>query len=137
MTKLEDIPKTDIFKVPEGYFENLPQRIQARVTKPESIWTIFFQYSFKFALPFLVVTFGAVWFMTDRSRPGSPEQLIAAINTVDLAEYIHESEMQTEDLLESIDYTQINADSLDLYEWQLPLNEMEWIELENGLETEI
>jgi hypothetical protein len=137
MKKLEDIPKTNIFKVPEGYFEKLPHMIQAKVVKQESNWTIFFQYSLKFALPILIVTLGAVWFMSDRGGPGSTEQTLASISTVDLEEYIHESEMHTEDLLESIDFSKINADSLDLYDWELPLNEIDWIEIENGIETEI
>lgn len=137
MKKLEDIPKTNIFNVPDGYFEKLPHLIQAKVVKQENSWTIFLQYSLKFALPILVVALGAVWFMSDRDITGSTEQVLASVNTVDLADYIHESEMQTDDLLESIDFSRINADSLDLYDWQLPLDELDWIEIENGLETEI
>lgn len=37
--KLSDIPKQDSFTVPEGYLEQLPQRIQERVQqRPESSW---------------------------------------------------------------------------------------------------
>jgi hypothetical protein len=32
MKKLDDIPKKNVFKVPDGYFEELPSVIQARMT---------------------------------------------------------------------------------------------------------
>ena len=32
MKKLEDIPKKEIFDVPDGYFEKLPGKIQARIS---------------------------------------------------------------------------------------------------------
>ncbi|MFN8808304.1 MAG: hypothetical protein ACK5WO_02040, partial [Cyclobacteriaceae bacterium] len=35
MKKLEDIPKKNVFDVPDGYFEKLPGVIQSRVAKPE------------------------------------------------------------------------------------------------------
>ena len=37
MKKLEEIPKKEVFKVPEGYFENLPGIIQARVAQQNKV----------------------------------------------------------------------------------------------------
>jgi hypothetical protein len=57
MKKLDDIPKKNIFKVPEGYFEQLPTVIQSRIAKEGSrsplsgipgLWL-------KYALPVIVL----------------------------------------------------------------------------------
>jgi len=137
MKKLEDIPKTDIFKVPDGYFDTLPTIIQARVARKESSWSLPLHYSLKYALPVLVVAFGFFWYWNGRNEITSPEQMLASINSEDLIEYMEEADMNTEDLLESIDYTQINVDSLDLYESEVPINDDDLNDILNEFETEL
>jgi hypothetical protein len=137
MKKLEDIPKANIFKVPDGYFDMLPSIIQARVAKKETHWQPVFKYSLRYALPMLAVAVGIFWFTRSGNEPSSSEQMLASINSTDLIEYIQESEMSTDDLLDNIDYAQVNVDSLDLYESDLQLNDKDLNEVENELETEI
>jgi hypothetical protein len=136
MKKLEDIPKQDIFKIPDGYFDTLPSIIQARVAKKESTWSLAFRYSVKYALPTLIVTLGLVWFLNGGEQPVSTEQLIASIHTEDLVDYIQDADLSTEDLLESIDYTMIDADSLDLNESNILPADDDLTDISNEFEFE-
>ncbi|MBX2894037.1 MAG: hypothetical protein KF763_01250 [Cyclobacteriaceae bacterium] len=95
MKKLEDIPKKDLFKAPDGYFDKLPGIIQARVAKPEpkSVW----MPVIKFALPVVaVVTAGIFWFSNPTVQ--SVEAELASINTEHLIAYLDNNEVVWEDV---------------------------------------
>lgn len=114
MKKLEDIPKKDVFKVPEGYFENLPSIIQARVTgqKKERAFLPSFSYALRYALP--VVILGAIgYFWFNPAQPKTAESILATIETEDLVAYLTETEMTTDELLESV---QLDANDVDQIE---------------------
>ena len=114
MKKLEDIPKKDVFKVPEGYFENLPTIIQARVTgqKKERAFLPSFSYALRYALP--VVILGAIgYFWFNPAQPKTAESILATIETEDLVAYLTETEMTTDELLESV---QLDANDVDQIE---------------------
>ncbi|MBN8652785.1 MAG: hypothetical protein J0L67_15235 [Cytophagales bacterium] len=94
MKKLEDIPKKDLFKAPDGYFDKLPGIIQARVAKPEpkSIWVPVL----KFALPVLaLVTVGVFWFSNPTVQ--NVETELAGINTEQLIAYLDNTEVVWEE----------------------------------------
>lgn len=94
MKKLEDIPKKELFKAPEGYFEKLPGIIQARVAKPESntIWIPVL----KFALPVVaLLTAGIFWFSNPAAQNFESE--LASINTEQLMAYLENTEIAWED----------------------------------------
>jgi hypothetical protein len=94
MKKLEDIPKKDLFKAPDGYFDKLPGIIQARVSKPEpkSIWVPVL----KFALPVLaLVTVGVFWFSNPTIQ--NVETELAGINTEQLMAYLDNTEVVWEE----------------------------------------
>jgi hypothetical protein len=135
MSKLEDIPKRDIFKVPDGYFESLPSIIQARVAKKERAWAPLLHTSLKYALPILAIAVGIFWFMPATKVTNDTEQLLAAIHPTDLIEYIQESEMNTEELLENIDFEAVNADSLYLFDSAMPLSEIDLEQIASDIET--
>jgi hypothetical protein len=138
MKKLEDIPKKQSFEAPEGYFDSLPRIIQARVAKPESISQ---RFSWKpvllYAMPILAVAIGLIWYLNIGRGDSSPEQLLATIETVDIEAYLDESEMTTDELLDLIDYDQIQADSLVFENPTLDFNDADLDELLNELETEL
>jgi hypothetical protein len=136
MKKLEDIPKADIFKTPDGYFDTLPSIVQARITRRDAGPSMFFRFSFKYALPVAAIVLGLVWLLNMNNGTDEPEQILAAIEASDLIEYMEETDMIAEDFLESLDYAQIHADSLDLYESEMPLSDFEWNELTEEIETE-
>ncbi len=120
MKKLEDIPKKDFFEAPEGYFDRLPGIIQSRVTdvKREPEWISYFRVSLKYALPVLVIGIASVFYF---NQPGaqSTENLLASIDSEQLVAYLDDSDVSSDDLLESIqldsnEATAIHEDSMEI-----------------------
>ncbi len=95
MRKLEDIPKKDLFKAPEGYFDKLPGIIQARVAKPEpkSVWVPVL----KFALPVVALVAAGIFWLSKPTLQ-SVENELAAINTEQLIAYLDNTEVVWEDV---------------------------------------
>lgn len=113
MSKLEDIPKKDFFTVPEGYFDMLPLKIQARIEASEPqrrIQQPVLRYALTYALPLLVAAI--VVFFSTRSQPNA-EAMLASVETAALVQYLAESELTTEDMLESVD---LGAEELEALE---------------------
>lgn len=135
MKRLKDIEKKDIFKVPDGYFESLPSIIQSRVTGKKSGWNPVFVLGLKYALPVLALSIGLFWFVGSDPE-ASPEQLIASVSSEDIADYLNSMEMSPEDFLESLDYSQINTDSLDLYESDILVEDADLTDILLELDTE-
>ena len=102
MKNLENIPKKNVFEVPEGYFDSLPGIIQTRIAaeKPYSM-----RYrvvcSLKYALPALAIVLIAFFFW---SKPvgQSTEDLLASVDSSSLVAYLEDSDISSDDLLESI-----------------------------------
>jgi hypothetical protein len=138
MKKLEDIPKKQAFEAPEGYFDSLPGIIQARVAKPENVSQ---RFSWKpvlfYAMPVLAVAIGLIWYLNTGRGESSPEQLLASIETVDIEAYLDESEMTTDELLDHIDYDQLQADSLVFENPELDFSDADLDELLDEFETEL
>ncbi|MEO5976572.1 MAG: hypothetical protein ABIS36_12440 [Chryseolinea sp.] len=114
MKKLEDIPKKDIFNVPEGYFENLPGIIQSRVTKSSRGQTSpVFGFALKYGLAAVVIAAASFFWM---QRPGefeSTEALLSGIDTQDLVAYINDQDMSTDELLDDVSLHQEDADRIE------------------------
>ena len=114
MKKLDEIPKKNIFKVPEGYFEKLPTVIQSRVAGEAHAtagWS--WGLTLKLALPVVVFALAGIFWL--RSGPERPPvdvtAELAAIAPEDLQRYIDQteslygSELTTDELLENPDWT--------------------------------
>ena len=112
MSKLEDIPKKSIFKVPEGYFEQLPTTLQARMAREHQhtparsiVW-----FSLKFVLPVVaLIVAGIFWF-----RPNAPVfDELEEIDTEQIALYLANTDrVDTEVDHETIDWTSTELDAL-------------------------
>ena len=116
MKKLEDIPKNDLFKVPEGYFETLPGRIQARVSngsyQPERSFV--FSYRLQYIVPVILIaiTLGIFWYSgTDKHQ--DTEVLLSSVSTDDLVAYLSDSELTTEDLLENVEFNKMDLEEIE------------------------
>jgi hypothetical protein len=122
MKKLEDIPKKDIFTIPEGYFNKLPQSIQNRVSdRRKSAFTFNFIPTLKYAIPAIIVVICAlVWF--NGPSPMNPESVLAEIETEDLIAYLNVSDFNTDDLLDGIDLNEndLNAIEMEVYNLAIP-----------------
>lgn len=115
MKKLDDIPKQNIFEVPDGYFDRLPMKIQSRIeaSRPAPAaakWSLALRY----ALPALVLIVGLIFFINPKATRNGTEDLLAAINTEHLIAYLDESELTETELMEAVKFDEIDADSLNL-----------------------
>ncbi len=110
MKKLEDIPKKNIFEVPDGYFEKLPGIIQSRVAKPEPIrlWVT----SLKYALPVLAIMAVGVFWFSGQTEKSFDEQL-AGIQTEQLIAYLNDADLQIDDLSETVSWDEIDLIELE------------------------
>jgi len=109
MKKLEDIPKKDLFKAPDGYFDKLPGIIQARVAKPEHRpgWLPVL----KFAIPIIaLVTVGIFWFSNPTVQ--NIEGELASINTEQLTAYLDDTGLAWDESDEPVEWSEF--DLLDL-----------------------
>lgn len=112
MAKLEDIPKKQIFRVPENYFEQLPAQIQSRManTRADRRLRPFFRIAIRYAVPVLVAA--AVLFYFREPTPNAAS-ILTTVDTEDLIMYIHESEITTEDLLENVELNDTELEAIE------------------------
>ena len=103
MKKLEDIPRKDVFETPEGYFDRLPSLIQARVEagRGESLWSIYFGYSLRFALPVLAMGLAVIFYLRTPAA-GSAEEFLATVDSANLVAYLEEGDLNTDDLINEV-----------------------------------
>jgi hypothetical protein len=115
MKRLEEIPKKDIFEVPDGYFDKLPGVIQSRIAdpRPASITVASYRLALKYAVPVVVITLAAFFiFRGNDPVSNNPEEMLAAVSTEELATYLAESDISTEDLLDNINLDEVDINEL-------------------------
>ncbi len=121
MKKLENIPKKQVFDVPDGYFEKLSSTIQTRVAEKESRrLTTFFALPvmIRYALPALVlVAIGVFWFQNDSQNDA--ESILASVSTEDLVAYLNDSEISTEELMNAADFDAEDLDDIESAVYEL------------------
>jgi hypothetical protein len=131
MKKLEDIPKKQVFDVPDGYFDKLTSTIQARVAEKESRRaTAFLSLPgvVRYALPALVLAaIGIFWFQNNTSQK-DPESILASVSTEDLVAYLNDSEISTDELMNAAGF---DADDLDDIESEVYKLHFEDLDLED------
>ena len=111
--KLEDINKKNIYSVPDKYFDRLPGRVQARIEakKPREIFTLNWSLTYKVAAPALAMVMLVLFFWFDGpAKSQSAESLLAQIDTDDLVAYLQTTHITTEEIIESIDFSDIDMD---------------------------
>jgi hypothetical protein len=122
MQRLDEIEKKNFYNVPEGYFESLPAIIQSRVAGKSLDLSFSWVSRLKYALPILAISISLFWFYKSQSD-FSPEDLLASISSEDIADYLHSIEIPADDFMESLDYSQLQVDSLDLNESNILLED--------------
>jgi len=91
MRKLEDIPKKQIFQAPEGYFDQLPTKIQKRIAEDgrHSASRSALSASLKYALPVVaLLVAGVLYFRPDPSI----EMQLNDIDSEQIALYLQNTE---------------------------------------------
>ena len=138
MKKLDDIPKKNIYEVPDGYFDQLALKIQSRTevispTRSVSKWSLALRY----ALPAIIIGAALVFIFRPKSVQDT-EQLLASIPTEHLAAYLDDSDVSEQDLLEIIKFNETDADSLNVQvQEEYLLNDFDESEYKSVLENEL
>lgn len=125
MKKLEDIPKKQIFEVPDGYFEKLPGIIQSRVGKDReerSGWSVY-RFSLQYAVPVVILVAAGIFWFTRSQSDLSTENILASIQTEDLVAYLGDTDFTTEELLEDIDLDAEDAIQIEGAVYEFPLDD--------------
>jgi hypothetical protein len=124
MSRLEDVPGKDFFTVPDGYFDQLPAKIQGRIERSKLHYTLrpLLRPALIYALPLLIVA--VVLFLTTRPRPDA-EAMLASVKTADLIHYLQESKITTEEMLEAIDFSVDDLEALENQAYDLSLPEVD------------
>jgi hypothetical protein len=113
MKELENIPKREVFKVPDGYFESLPEKIQARISKPAEHPGFVLRYRLQYALPVIILlTAGIYWFLSIQN-PKDAASILASVKTEELIAYLSESELTTDDLLEQVELNEEDIQNIE------------------------
>lgn len=115
MKKLEDIPKKEVFRVPDGYFDRLPGVIQARVStaqEPAAVWLPRLSY----ALPVvLLVAIGIFWYRSSPTVLG-PSEVTAQLETIQagqLASFLEDRELTDEELVDAVTWSSDDLQALE------------------------
>ena len=136
MKKLEDIPKREIFKVPEGYFEKLPAIIQSRVTqqRAEKGWWIRYRYSFRLAMPVLIILAGVIFWLNRAQNDQNAENILASVQTEDLIAYLNDADLTTEELLEHVELNNEEVNNIEESVYEFQMNDSDIEDLLNEIE---
>lgn len=140
--RLEDIEKKNIYTVPDKYFDQLPTRIQARVTKKK--WGFGFSFNWNLAVKVAAPAFAIILILFYFGIPGSTnslnaEEILAQVSTEDVIAYLEITDITTDEIIEGLDLSDLELD----FENENPLNlELEETDLnalmdEFGLDDEI
>jgi hypothetical protein len=135
MKKLEDIPRKNIFEVPDGYFDKLPGIIQSRVaSRNKQSWPVF-TFSLRLAVSLmLVMAIAAVFWLNQPNADSDPESILSSVQTEDLVAYLGEADLTTDELL---DYVKLDAEDASQIEgsvYELQLNDHNLEDILNEIE---
>jgi len=113
MKKLENIPKNNIFEVPEGYFDKLPLQIQARIGAKNPIpeqqpWL---RYSLRYALPMFVFALAAIFIF--KPKIDKTEKILASVSTEELVAYLEVNSFSTDELLDQYDFDEASVEAIE------------------------
>lgn len=124
MKKLEDIPKNHPFTIPDGYFDKLPGVIQARVvSNPKQ--RPYMRYALQYALPVMTLIVVAIIYFTPVTQQNYTD-ILASIETEQLAVYLAESDLTTDELLDAAD---MDAESAEAIEAEVYFNDIDLSDL--------
>ncbi len=136
MKKLQDIPKKQIFSVPENYFDRLPAIIQAKVDGDIKIQLPIKVYALKYALPALIMVIIAVVWFSSSTQNGNNEvaSLLASVQTEDLAIYLNDSDLTLDDVLETVEFNIDDIEDVEASVYELGVTNDEFDNIINDLD---
>lgn len=113
MKKLEDIPKKQIFTVPDRYFEELPSKIQDRITAKHQTPGFFerFKVSYTIALAALAILVILIWIPGQKKV--TAEEMLASISTEELIAYLNDIDISDDELFDAIEFNTTDVEDLE------------------------
>jgi hypothetical protein len=135
MKKLEDISKKEVFTVPDGYFDTLPGVIQARVATQSRRRELLPSFSWKVAVPAVMVLAAGIFWLTGPAEPTDAESILAAVATHDLVAYLNDSDdVSVDEVLESVEFNDNDLEEIESEVYVLELNDGDRENLINELD---
>jgi len=123
MKKLEDIPKKELFTVPDKYFDELPTVIQARITVKKAKRSLFVLPVIRYALPLLAIGVISWFWLAPVQSALTAEEMVAQITTEDLLAYISETDVTTDELMNTLQLDQDDADAIQQSVYEIDLTD--------------
>lgn len=111
--KLEDVNKDNIFKVPEGYFEEFPDRLRKKIDDAghsRRIPVIRIQPIIHMVAAAVILMFVIYGIRQLGQQSNTADQLLSNISTEELINYLEETDISAEELLESLDVSLITLE---------------------------
>ncbi|MFW5759452.1 MAG: hypothetical protein ACOCXH_00560 [Cyclobacteriaceae bacterium] len=106
---LDEFKNAQVFKTPKGYFEELPQIIQARAIADEAkeregSWLQVPKVAWQYAIPaVLIILLGTFFLLKSVDQGLAPVEIIAQVDDEAILYYLeNEIDLTTEDILESV-----------------------------------
>ena len=139
--KLEEIDRDNIFKVPESYFDELPVRIQSKISSrkrkflPDLNWSVVLKVSISLAaILFFVLYLGP---QKTQNELSEPENLLAQVSADDVIAYLELEDIWTNDIIAQIDIREADLwqDDEDPLIDELDLDEEQLIDLIDAFKT--
>jgi hypothetical protein len=115
MKNLENIPKKEIFTVPDGYFESLPGKIQARISAQDSSAKpgFFFRFKMQYALPAMLLVMLGLYSYFASTDKANAESILATVNTEALVAYLNDNDIPAEEFLENLELNDDDVEALE------------------------
>jgi hypothetical protein len=138
MKKLENILKKEIFNVPEGYFDTLPGKIQARISKeqPAHEQVFLFRYKLQYVLPAIMLLAVGIYWFAGINKGTDAESLLASVQTEELMAYLGESDLTTEDILETVEFNASDLEEIESEVYELDLDDLQLEDVLNHINLE-
>jgi hypothetical protein len=121
--KLEDINKDHVFKTPENYFEDFPDRLQKRIQETEKdkkVPIIRLRTILNIAAAAAILVFAIFGINQLNNNSKSVDQLLSNVSSEALINYLVESEISADELLENLDASIIALDEYPLSDEIIP-----------------
>ncbi|WP_439879839.1 hypothetical protein ACSX1A_11735 [Pontibacter sp. MBLB2868] len=120
--KLEDLPKHNVYQVPENYFDRLPTRVMERTAaagKPEQAWLPSLWRPLRLAIAPLVLllVFVGVYFFNIAPTTQEPQYALGPLAEQDIVDYLNNNEdLEVADFAEfsSLSDQELTADFLNI-----------------------
>ena len=140
---IESLERKNIHQVPDGYFDELPLKIQSRIDEHVQASSPIFipRMQMAWGLTAAIAFFLIGWLIYPQGTKPSTEQLLASIDSEALIEYLYEEDISTDEILAAIDENYILEEletmETEIIDEKLSDEELESIYSELDYSTEI